>query len=62
MSPRELAIVAVQGFFGAYMIAAERGRLDELPGDIDRLWRLVAVTRLVSLGVNEMPEGTLRTR
>ena len=38
LSPREVAVVAVQGFFGAYMIAAERGRLDELPADIDRLW------------------------
>jgi AcrR family transcriptional regulator len=35
----EVARVAVQGFFGAYMIAAERGRLDQLPADIDRLWR-----------------------
>ncbi|QNE37000.1 TetR/AcrR family transcriptional regulator [Leifsonia shinshuensis] len=39
LSPREVAVVAVQGFFGAYMIAAERGRLDGLPADIDRLWR-----------------------
>ncbi len=46
LSPRELAIVAVQGFFGAYMIAAERGRLDGLRGDIDRLWRAVGATRL----------------
>lgn len=38
LSPREVAVVAVQGFFGAYMIAAERGRLDELPADIERLW------------------------
>ncbi|WP_295127026.1 TetR/AcrR family transcriptional regulator [uncultured Leifsonia sp.] len=40
-SPHEAAVVAVQGFFGAYMIAAERGRLDELPEDIERLWRVV---------------------
>mgnify|MGYP001037203696 FL=1 len=46
LSPRELAIVAVQGFFGAYMIAAKRGRLDGLRGDIDRLWRAVGATRL----------------
>ena len=39
LSPREVAIVAVQGFFGAYMIASERGRLDDLRADIDRLWR-----------------------
>lgn len=45
LPPRELAIVAVQGFFGAYMIAAERGRLDGLPGDIDRLWRALGATR-----------------
>ena len=45
LPPRELAIVAVQGFFGAYMIAAERGRLDGLPGDIDRLWRALGDTR-----------------
>ncbi|MGH1525629.1 TetR family transcriptional regulator [Leifsonia sp. L25] len=38
LTPREVAVVAVQGFFGAYMIAAERGRLDELPADIERLW------------------------
>lgn len=38
LEPRALAVVAVQGFFGAYMIAAERGRLDGLPADIDRLW------------------------
>ena len=39
LAAHEVARVAVQGFFGAYMIAAERGRLDQLPADIDRLWR-----------------------
>lgn len=39
--PRDVATVAVQAFFGAYMIAAERGRLDALPDDIDRLWRAI---------------------
>jgi len=39
LTPREVAIVAVQGFFGAYMIASERGRLDDLSADIARLWR-----------------------
>lgn len=38
MSPGDVATVAVQGFFGAYMIAAERDRLDGLAADIDRLW------------------------
>ena len=33
-----VARVAVQGFFGAYMIANELGRLDGLPADIERLW------------------------
>ena len=33
-----VARVAVQGFFGAYMIANELGRLDGLPVDIERLW------------------------
>ncbi|MEY9952518.1 TetR family transcriptional regulator [Leifsonia sp. EB34] len=39
LTPRDVAVVAVQGAFGAYLIAAERGRFDELPADIDRLWR-----------------------
>ncbi|MCI0159011.1 TetR/AcrR family transcriptional regulator [Leifsonia shinshuensis] len=50
LAPRELAIVAVQGFFGAYMIAAERGRLDALQADIDRLWRAVGAAHLVPRG------------
>ena len=33
-----VARVAVQGFFGAYMIANELGRLDGLPVYIERLW------------------------
>lgn len=40
-SAHDVAVVAVQAFFGAYMIAAERGRLDALPEDIDRLWRVI---------------------
>lgn len=40
--PRELATVAVQGFFGAYMIADELGRLHELDADVERLWRTLA--------------------
>jgi len=39
VDPRALATVAVHGFFGAYMIADELGRLDGLPGDIARVWR-----------------------
>lgn len=50
LSPHEIAIVAVQGFFGAYMIAAERGRLDELPADIDRLWRALLCSELQPRG------------
>lgn len=42
LSPHDAALVAVQCFFGAYMMAAERGRLDELPDDIDRLWTTIA--------------------
>ena len=33
-----VARVAVQGFFGAYMIADELGTLPSLPADIARLW------------------------
>ena len=33
-----IARVAVQGFFGAYMIADELGTLSSLPADIARLW------------------------
>lgn len=36
---REIATVAVQAFFGAYMINDELGRLNRLPQDITRLWR-----------------------
>jgi AcrR family transcriptional regulator len=38
VDPAALATVAVHGFFGAYMIADELGRLDALPADIARLW------------------------
>ena len=34
-----LARVAVQGFFGAYMIADELGTLEGLPSDVARLWQ-----------------------
>lgn len=50
MSAHDVAVVAVQGFFGAYMIAAERGRLDGLPEDIDRLWSALG-------GVRQGPGG-----
>ncbi|WP_025156527.1 ScbR family autoregulator-binding transcription factor [Leifsonia aquatica] len=36
--PQAVATVAVQAFFGAYMIADERGRLDGLVADADRIW------------------------
>jgi|SRR4051812_6980501 AcrR family transcriptional regulator len=36
-----LAVVAVQTFFGAYLIADELGRLDALPADIARLWAVL---------------------
>ncbi|WP_348788758.1 ScbR family autoregulator-binding transcription factor [Leifsonia sp. NPDC080035] len=39
--PQDIAAVAVQGFFGAYMIADERGGLDGLQADVDRLWRVI---------------------
>ena len=32
----------MQAFFGAYMIADERGRLDGLVADADRLWDVIA--------------------
>ncbi|WP_313545227.1 ScbR family autoregulator-binding transcription factor [Leifsonia aquatica] len=40
--PEALATVAVQAFFGAYMIADERGRLDGLVEDASRLWDVIA--------------------
>lgn len=40
--PGLLAAVAVQAFFGAYMIADERGRLSGLVRDADRLWDVLA--------------------
>ena len=43
-SAHDVAVVAVQGFFGAYMIAAERGRLAGLRADIARLWSALAPT------------------
>jgi AcrR family transcriptional regulator len=39
--PAALATVAVQAFFGAYMIADERGRMPGLPADADRLWSVL---------------------
>lgn len=39
--PQEVARVAVEAFFGAYMIADERGRLDGLADDVERLWRVL---------------------
>jgi hypothetical protein len=39
--PDEIAVVVVQAFFGAYMIADELGRLDGLHDDVARLWRMV---------------------
>ncbi|MFF1632560.1 ScbR family autoregulator-binding transcription factor [Leifsonia sp. NPDC058248] len=39
---RDVATVAVQGFFGAYMIGHELGRLETLNDDVERLWALVA--------------------
>jgi AcrR family transcriptional regulator len=39
---RRLATVAVQGFFGAYMIADELGRLGTLDDDVTRLWAALA--------------------
>ncbi|AGW42481.1 TetR family transcriptional regulator [Leifsonia xyli subsp. cynodontis DSM 46306] len=43
--PREVSAVAIQALFGAYAIADERGRLDALPDDIERLWRVLATVR-----------------
>lgn len=40
--PRSVATVAVQGFFGAYMIADELGRLSQLDADVERLWLTLA--------------------
>jgi AcrR family transcriptional regulator len=40
--PRAFAAVAVQGFFGAYMIDHELGLLDQLASDVDRLWDTLA--------------------
>ncbi len=40
--PVTLATVAVQAFFGAYLIADERGSLDELVGDAERIWDVIA--------------------
>ena len=39
--PVDIAAVAVQAFFGAYMIADEGGGLDGLAADIDRLWSVI---------------------
>lgn len=41
LDPQDVAEVAVQAFFGAYMIADDLGRLDGLDADIDRLWRVL---------------------
>ncbi len=38
VDPRELAVVGVQAFFGAYMIADELGRLATFDDDVTRLW------------------------
>lgn len=38
---REVATVAVHAFFGAYMIAAERGTLEGLTADVERMWRVL---------------------
>ncbi|GIT79816.1 TetR family transcriptional regulator [Leifsonia sp. LS1] len=40
--PSSLATVAVQAFFGAYLIADERGRLDGLEADAERIWDVIA--------------------
>ena len=40
---RAVATVAVHGIFGAYMIADERGTLDGLASDIERIWDVLAV-------------------
>lgn len=37
-----IATVAVQAFFGAYLIADERGSLDGLVADAERLWDVIA--------------------
>jgi AcrR family transcriptional regulator len=39
---RGLATVAVQSFFGAYMIAHELDRLSSLPDDVSRIWLALA--------------------
>lgn len=44
VKPREVATVAVQSFFGAYMIAHELGRLDTLPDDVKRLWQIIGAS------------------
>jgi AcrR family transcriptional regulator len=36
-----VAAVAVQAFFGAYMIDRELGRLGDLDADVDRLWDVI---------------------
>lgn len=41
VGPREVAVVAVHAFFGAYRIADELGRLATLPDDIARMWRVL---------------------
>jgi AcrR family transcriptional regulator len=38
----DVATVAVQAFFGAYMIDHELGRLENLSPDVERLWKLIA--------------------
>lgn len=43
--PVVLATVAVQAFFGAYLIADERGALDGLVGDAERIWDVIAPSR-----------------
>ena len=48
---REVATVAVHGFFGAYMIADELGRLDRLPADVHRLWATLALTVPTGAGI-----------
>ncbi|WP_314146091.1 TetR/AcrR family transcriptional regulator [uncultured Leifsonia sp.] len=48
VDPREIAVVAVQAFFGAYMIGHELGRLDRLPGDVTRLWGIIGASLAVA--------------
>ena len=48
IDPREIAAVAVQAFFGAYMIGHELGRLDRLPGDVTRLWSIIGASLAVA--------------